>query len=93
MDKALKKCYIKSVRQVFIMNNFEYIKNLFVNQGISEEKVTEDASLKDLGIDSLDLVEIMFAAEEELDVHFEDEKLLALKTVGDAVRLLDSVKK
>jgi acyl carrier protein len=48
-----------------------------------------DSSFKDLGIDSLDLVDLVFALEEEIGTTFEDDELLSIKTVKDLCDLID----
>jgi acyl carrier protein len=54
--------------------------------GVEPDAVVEGASLKDdLGADSLDLVELVMALEERLDVTIPEEELEAIKTVGQAV--------
>ena len=54
--------------------------------GVDADVVTEDASFKDdLGADSLDLVEVVMALEEELKVTIPEEELADIKTVGQAV--------
>lgn len=54
--------------------------------GVETDAVTEDASFKDdLGADSLDLVEVVMALEEELQVTIPEEELADIKTVGQAV--------
>ena len=52
--------------------------------------LTEESNFKDLGIDSLDLVDLVFQMEEALDVQFEDEELLTIKTVGYLIRLVEA---
>lgn len=53
------------------------------------EVVVEDASFtEDLGADSLEIVEIVMAFEEEFGVEIGDEKIDAISTVGDAIRYL-----
>ena len=57
--------------------------------GVSADLVTEDARFKeDLDADSLDLIELVMALEERLDVTVPEEELEDLATVGDAVSLL-----
>ena len=51
-----------------------------------------DSNLKELGLDSLDLVEIVLDGEERLGITFENEELLNFKTVGDVVRSAESKK-
>ena len=60
-----------------------------LQEKVSGKTVTEDSNLKDLGIDSLDLVEIVLAAEEEFGITFADEELNNFKTVKDVCKVLD----
>jgi acyl carrier protein len=54
--------------------------------GVEPDAVTEEASLKDdLGADSLDLVEVVMALEERLDITIPEDELEGIKTVGQAV--------
>ena len=57
--------------------------------GVDKEKITEDASFtNDLGADSLDLVELVMAFEEEFDVQIPEEEVEKLQTVGTCVDYL-----
>ncbi|WP_164121632.1 acyl carrier protein, partial [Sharpea azabuensis] len=47
------------------------------------------SEFKALGIDSLDLVDLVFQLEEELNTQFEDEELMQIKTVRDLCQLID----
>jgi acyl carrier protein len=71
---------------------FEKVKNLFVDElGIDAEKVTMEAKLEeDLDIDSLGIVEVVMAFEDEFEIEIEDEELTDVGTVGQAVNLLHS---
>jgi acyl carrier protein len=71
---------------------FEKVKCLFVEDlGIDESKVTMDAKLEeDLEIDSLGIVEVVMAFEDEFDIEIDDEELADVSTVGQAVNLLHS---
>ena len=54
--------------------------------GVEPDMVTETATLKDdLGADSLDLVEVVMAIEERLDITIPEDELEGIKTVGQAV--------
>jgi len=66
---------------------FEKIKGVVVEQlGVDEDDVAEDASfVDDLGADSLDIVELVMALEEEFGVSIPDEQAEKIKIVGDAV--------
>jgi len=71
---------------------FEKVKNLFVDElGIDAEKVTMEAKLEeDLDIDSLGIVEVVMAFEDEFEIEIDDEELTDVSTVGQAVNLLHS---
>jgi acyl carrier protein len=59
--------------------------------GVSEDEVTPDASfIEDLGADSLDIVELVMALEEEFGLDIPDEDADKLRTVGDAMNYLKS---
>ena len=71
---------------------FEKVKNLFVEElGIDAEKVTMEAKLEeDLEIDSLGIVEVVMAFEDEFSIEIDDEELTDVGTVGQAVNLIHS---
>ena len=61
---------------------------------IDESKVTMDASFRrDLGADSLDTYELVYAIEEELGVSIPDEKANEFETVRDAYNFIKSEQK
>jgi len=66
---------------------FEKIKNIIVEQlGAEEGNVTREAAfIDDLGADSLDIVELIMALEEEFDSEIPDSEAEKIKTVGDVV--------
>jgi acyl carrier protein len=58
--------------------------------GVSDEEVTPDASfVEDLGADSLDLVELVMALEEEYDTEISDEEAEKIKTVQDVIDYIE----
>ena len=59
------------------------------NLDIDPENVTEDATFEDLGIDSLDMVELICDLEEKCSVDFGEPE--GLTTVGDLVEYIDSL--
>jgi len=70
---------------------FEKLKELISEQfSVSEDAITLDtAFVDDLGADSLDLVELTMALEEEFDIPEADEdELVKLVTVGDVVEFI-----
>ena len=61
--------------------------------GVEESQVTNEANFQtDLGADSLDIVELIMAFEEEFGVEIPDEKAEKIRTVADAVKMLDEEK-
>ena len=70
------------------MDHFELLEGLLKEKVKHPETVSMESTIKDLGLDSLDVVDIMLAIEEKLSIHFEDEELLGLKTVKDTVDLI-----
>ncbi len=54
------------------------------------DKISKSTELKNLGIDSLDLLDLVIEAEHKFNVHLEDEKLIELKTVGDFIKEIKS---
>ncbi|MBE7027864.1 MAG: acyl carrier protein [Ruminococcaceae bacterium] len=69
---------------------FERIKEIISQQlGINGESIKMETSFTDdLGADSLDLVELVMALEEEFDIEMPDDEIENIKTVSDAVSFL-----
>lgn len=73
------------------MNTFEKVRDITVEQlsvDASEVKM-ESTFIDDLGADSLDIVELIMAFEEEFDTEIPDELAENIRSVKDAVELLD----
>lgn len=68
----------------------EKIKEIIADQlGVGEEEIISDARfIEDLGADSLDLVELIMALEEEFDLEIPDEDAEKIVTIGDAVEYI-----
>ncbi|HMO68657.1 MAG TPA: acyl carrier protein [Novosphingobium sp.] len=70
------------------------VKKIVVEHlGVEAEKVTEDASfIDDLGADSLDIVELVMAFEEEFGVEIPDDAAEKISTVSDAIKYINDNK-
>jgi acyl carrier protein len=70
------------------------VKKIVVEHlGVEAEKVTEEASfIDDLGADSLDIVELVMAFEEEFGVEIPDDAAEKITTVNDAIAYIEANK-
>jgi len=71
---------------------FETLKQLLIDElQVKEELITLDAELaSDLGINSIELADLVMICEEKFDLTIEDEDLHGFITVGDVVNYLES---
>ena len=71
---------------------FETLKKFLVDElHVSAEDITMEAELSgDLGINSLELADLVFVCEEKFNIEIEDEDLRNFTTVGDVVRYLEA---
>lgn len=69
---------------------FEKVKKIIIEQlGVSETSITMEASfIDDLGADSLDIVELIMALEEEFDMEIPDSDAEKVATVSDVVEYI-----
>lgn len=73
-------------------DTFDQVKGIIVELlGVEEEKVTMDAKFReDLEADSLDLVELIMAFEDQFGGDISDEEAQKIETVGDAVTYIEN---
>jgi len=69
---------------------FDKVKEIIIEQlGVAESAITSEASfIDDLGADSLDIVELIMALEEEFDLEIPDNDAEKVVTVGDVVEYI-----
>lgn len=70
---------------------FEKVRDILVDQlDVDEDKVTPDASvIDDLGADSLGIVDLVMALEDEFDIEINEDQYENFKTVGDIVKYIE----
>ena len=73
------------------MATIDKVKAIIANQlNKPVEEITEEKDVvKDLGADSLDVVEMLMALEEEFSITVSEEDAMGIKTVGDIVKTID----
>lgn len=69
---------------------FDKVREIIIEQlGVTESAITTEASfIDDLGADSLDIVELIMALEEEFDLEIPDNDAEKIVTVGDVVEYI-----
>ena len=72
-------------------DTFERVRSIVAERlGVDEDKVSmESAFIDDLNADSLDLVEVIMAMEQEFEVEIKDEDAESIRTVADAVQYIN----
>ena len=67
------------------------VKEMLANQlNVEVNKINENSKIiEDLGADSLDMIEMLMALEEEFNISVPDDKAEGLKTVGDIAKFID----
>jgi len=73
------------------MSVFEKVKSLIVEQlDVSAGKIAMTTTFEDIDADSLDVVELVMALEEEFGLEIADEEVEKIKTVGDIVNYIEA---
>ncbi len=57
---------------------------------VAVDKLTMETSFEDIDADSLDIVELVMALEEEFDLEISDQEVENIKTVGDVIKYIES---
>ncbi len=70
------------------MSKIEEIRKAFAER-LGVEALDESKALKDLGLDSLDIVEMCLDMEEKAGIQFETAELASFKTVGDLLSAIE----
>ena len=81
-----------SNREVMIMDMFETVKEILARQlQVDADDITQDTDIvDDLGADSLDVVEMLMAIEQEYGIVVPDDVITSFKTVGDVAKYIET---
>lgn len=71
------------------MNTIEKVQEIFAKK-VKVEKLDPNIELRELGLDSLDLVELMMDIEEEFKIEFDNDEMVSFKTLTDVVKAIDA---
>jgi len=73
------------------MTDMQRIKNIIADQlGISPSVLKEESSRSDLGLDSLDFLELAVLLEDEFNINLDDEEISNINTIGDLTMLISN---
>jgi len=76
-----------------IMDVFEKVKAIVVDQlGVDEEEISPTTTFQSLNADSLDIVELVMALEEEFNLDIADEEVENIQTIADVVKYVSENK-
>lgn len=70
------------------MDAIETVKNI-LSEKVDVANLKEEDSLQSLGLDSLDLVEVMLEIEDKLSIEFTSDEIAQLSTLKDVVKLIE----
>lgn len=70
------------------MDAIETVKNI-LSKKVDVANLKEEDSLQSLGLDSLDLVEVMLEIEDKLSIEFTSDEIAQLSTLKDVVKLIE----
>ena len=71
---------------------FDKVKEIIADKlGVNEKEIKMESTFEDLGADSLDIVELIMAIEEEYDIQISDEEAEKAFSVGDVVNYINTL--
>lgn len=74
------------------MNCFEEFKKIILSRVKNAPEITMESNLRELGLDSLDLVEAVLDVEDKLGITFDDDELATFVTMADVVKCAEGKK-
>ena len=73
------------------MSTEKKVKDIIADQlEVAVDKLTMETTFEDIDADSLDIVELVMALEEEFDLEISDQEIENINTVGDVVKYIES---
>ena len=73
------------------MSTYATVEDILVTTfGLSADDITPETTFAELELDSLDLVELSMAVEDRIGVGIADDEVENIRSVGDAVTLIDA---
>ncbi len=73
------------------MSTENKVKDIIADQlEVAVDKLTMETTFEDIDADSLDIVELVMALEEEFDLEISDQEIENINTVGDVVKYIES---
>ncbi|KAF0851992.1 MAG: acyl carrier protein [Spiroplasma poulsonii] len=74
------------------MDVLNEVKKVLKEHGVSKQ-VDLNTEFKSIGLDSLDLMDLVIEAEKKIGIQIPDDKLMDIKTVADLVKIIEEIKK
>ncbi|AUM62953.1 acyl carrier protein [Spiroplasma monobiae] len=74
------------------MNYFEEIKKALINKG-AKGNISNSTDFKSMGLDSLDLMDMIVTLEDKLNISISDDDLLEIKKVSDLLAVIEKLAK
>ena len=71
------------------MGYLEILKKVLNDKGVDTSAITEETTLSDLGLDSLDTVSALMDIEEQLDIEFSTDEFSSAKNIKDVLNLIE----
>ena len=71
------------------MDYLEILKNVLKDKGVDTSNITEETTLSNLGLDSLDTVSALMDIEEQLNIEFSTDEFSSAKNVKDVLDLIE----
>lgn len=74
------------------MDTFEKLREIISqNTDVNEENISLETTLDELGLDSIDLVDLIMSVEEAFSINVPDEEFENIKSVSDIVGIIDNM--